>query len=310
MKSQDMMESRWSDIEAELLDYYEGENDELSDGTSEFLQNINFLDEDGSISETGIKYLDSKFIFENGEHGIILRNELLNLREIRELCQSFYGQKTEREKVERFFKSKTTVSNETEVGRILEVLNVVDIVSYSKRHATVQFKETDQVEKQDQESYRITNRTPYSNIVRFRKAIRACAGDLVWIDRHFTKKGFEPLAEEVTSEKFDSIRILCGPSHVDTDMRDDFKRFRKEMDNRDIDAELRVMTEKSHLRSIHDRWILSSDGSSWNVPPINSLYGNQEAEIHKTDEEEVDFEDWWGDAEDIIDDWNNIQGHI
>jgi len=173
----------------------------------------------------------------------------------------------------------------------------------------VQFKETDQVEEENQESYRVTRRTPYSNLVRFRKAIRACEGDLFWIDRHFTKKGLEPLAEEVTGDRFSSIRILCGPAHVDTNLRDDFKRFIKEMDNRDITAELRVITDESEQRGIHDRWILSSEGASWNVPPINSLYGNQEAEIHQTDED-VDFEDLWDDSEDIINDWNNIQGHI
>lgn len=305
-----MMESRWKDIEEELLAYYEGEKDTISNESLSFLNRINFVTEEGTLTETGIQYLDSKFIFENGEHQIILRNELLNLKEIRELCQSFYGQETDREKVERFFKSKTDVTEERAVGRILGILNSVDIVSYSKRMGTVQFKETEEVEEENQESYRTTSRTPYSNLMRFRKALRSCSGDLLWIDRHFSKKGFEPLAEEATGEQFTSIRILCGPSHVNTNMRDDFKRFRQEMENRDIDAELRVMTDKSTLRDLHDRWILSSDGASWNVPPINSLYGNQEAEIIKTEEDEDSFDDWWKDAEDIIDDWNNIQGHI
>lgn len=303
------MESSWKHIEDELLSYYEGDKQGLDSGATEFLQEIGFVDESAAITTTGTQYLDSKFIFEEEGHQMLLRNELLNVKEIRELCQSFYGQQTTREKVERFFKSKTDITDEKEVGRILGILNEVDILSYSKRMGTVQFKETDQVEEEDQDSYRITPRTPYSNLVRFRKAIRAGEGDLLWVDKHFTKKGLEPLAEEVTGEKFDSVRVLTGPSHVNTNLRDDFKRFVKEMDNRDITAELRVMTNQSQLRSLHDRWILSSDGASWNVPPVNSLYGNQEAEIHKTNEE-VDFEDWWEDAEDIISDWNNIQGHI
>lgn len=98
-------------------------------------------------------------------------------------------------------------------ARVLELLNLVDIVSYSKRDGTVQFKESDQVEEQGQASYRTTRRTPYSNLMRFRKALRDCAGDLLWIDRHFSKKGLEPLAEEVTGDKFSSVRILCGPAH-------------------------------------------------------------------------------------------------
>ena len=304
-----MMESSWRSIEDELLSYYEGNTEAMNSGTVEFLQAINFVDNKSTITETGIQYLDSKFIFENGNHQSLLRNELLNVQEIRELCQSFYGQQTSRKKVERFFKSKTEISDEKEVGRILGILNRVDVVSYSKRNGTVQFKETGQVEEENQDNYRITHRTPYSNLVRFRKAIRAGEGDLLWIDRHFTKKGLEPLAEEVTGEKFDSVRILTGPANIDTNLRDDFKRFVEEMSNRNITADLRVMTNKTQLRSLHDRWILSSEGASWNVPPINSLYGNQEAEIHKT-QEDVDFEDWWSDAEDIIDDWNSIQPHI
>lgn len=302
------MESRWSDTENELLAYYEGEQNSLSSEAEHFLERIIFT-EDGEITEIGRRYLDSKHIFENGEHEAILRNQLLNLKEIRELCQSFYGQQTQRENVERFFKSKTGVSDETTVGRILGVLNTVDIVSYSKRKGTVQFKETDKVEEENQESYRVTHRTPYSNLVRFRKAIRACEGDLLWVSKHFTKKGLEPLAEEVTGDQFNSVRILCGPANVSIHLRDDFERFIKEMDNRGVEAELRVITNTEKLRKLHDRWLLSSEGVSWNVPPINSLYGNQESELHQT-EEDVDFEDWWDDAEDIINDWNNIQGHI
>jgi hypothetical protein len=304
-----MMESRWRDIEAELVAYYEGDQDELSKQATAFLERLNFVSTDGEITETGSQYLDSKHIFENEDHERLLRNQLLNLREIRELCQSFYGQQTKRKNVEVFFKSKTEVSDETTVGRILELLNQVDIVSYSKRMGTVQFKETDQVEQEDQESYRVTRRTPYSNIARFRKAIRACEGELLWVSKHFTKKGLEPLAEELTGDKFESVRILCGPANVDNHLRDDFERFTEEMDNRGITANLRVITDSEKLRKLHDRWLLSSKGASWNIPPINSLYGNQESEMHQT-EEDVDFEEWWGEAEDVIEDWNNIQAYI
>lgn len=302
-----MMKRSWRNVEEEFLEYYEGEKNSLGSNTQEFLEGINFV-EDGKITPIGEQYLDSKFIFENGEHELILRSEVLNLREIRELCQSFYGQGTNRKKVERFLKSKTDIANETEVGRILDLLNAISVVSYSKRNGTVQFAETEQVEDEDQASYRITHRTPYSNIKRLRKALRACEGDLMWVAKHFPKKGFEPLSEEVTGESFTSVRVLCGPANVTHKMRSDFERFRKEMKNRDIEAELRVIINNDHLRNFHDRWLLS-DGTSWNIPPINSLYQNQEAEIHKADED-ISFDNWWKDAKDIIDDWNDIQGHL
>lgn len=304
-----MMRASWKKTEEELLEYYEGDKEELSDSVTEFLEKLSFVNGSGEISSLGRSYLDSKFIFERDDHKAILQSEVLNIKEIRELCQSFYGQKTSRNHVERYFKSKTEVTTETEVGRILGLLNQIDIVSYSKRTGVVQFKETEQVEEQDQESYRVTHRTPYSNLVRFRKCIRACAGDILWIDAHFRKKGLEPLAEEVTGEKFDRVRILSGPSNIEHHVRDDFERFKDEMENRGIEAEFRVITSAEILRGLHDRWILSSEGSSWNVPPITSIYGNQEAEIHKTGEN-IDFEDWWNDSKDIIEDWNDIQGNI
>ncbi|WP_254272423.1 hypothetical protein [Haloarcula marina] len=300
------MESSWSNIEERFLEHYE-EGEELEGSDRDFLERIQFL-ENGEISSIGEHYLDSKFIFENGDHKDVLRQEVLNLQEIRELCQSFYGQKTERDKVERFLKSKTDVTNDREVGRILNLLNSLDVVSYSKKTGDVQFTEAEQVEEENQDSYRVTNRTPYSNIKRLRRAIRACEGDLMWIAKHFPKKGFEPLSDEVTGDGFTSVRILCGPDNVTHKMRSDFERFEQEMSNRGVEAELRVMTDGEHLGNLHDRWILS-DGASWNVPPVNSLYRNQEAELHKATEE-VSFEDWWDEAKDIISEWNDIQKYI
>lgn len=297
------MRSSWSKIEEDLLDCYENGGD-LEGENREFLERIQFV-EDGETSGVGERYLDSKFIFEDGEHQEILRNEVLNLQEIRDLCQSFYGQETQREKVERFLKSKTDISSSREAGRILNLLNSLDIVSYSKKTGSVQFTEADQVEEEDQDSYRVTHRTPYSNIKRLRRALRACEGDLLWVAKHFPKKGLEPLSDELTGERFTSVRILCGPDNVTHKMRSDFERFAEEMENRGIDAELRVMTNGADLGKLHDRWILS-DGASWNVPPVNSLYRNQEAELHKVTED-VSFEEWWDGAEDLISDWNEIQ---
>lgn len=272
------MKSSWKNIEEDFLGYYE-EDEELDSSSRQFLKRIQFV-KNGDISEIGEHYLDSKFIFENGEHTEILRQEVLNLQEIRELCQSFYGQETDRDKVERFFKSKTEISDRKEVGRILNLLNTLGIISYSKKTGSVQFTEAEQVEQKNQDSYRVTYRTPYSNVKRLRRAIRACGGELMWIAKHFPKKGLEPLSDEVTGEEFTSVQILCGPANVTHKMRADFERFKKEMKNRDVEAELRVLTNKEHLDNLHDRWILS-DGASWNVPPINSLYRNQEAELHK-----------------------------
>lgn len=298
------MRKSWRKIEEELLSYYQGEKESLSSESFDFLERVGFVDNQ-EISDVGKTYLDSKYIFENDSYEEILKNQVLNLSEIRQLCQAFYGQNVEREKVEIFFRSKTEIQDTRRVGRILDILNQADIVSYSKKTGRVQFLETEEVEDENQKSYRIAKRTPYSNVKRLRKTIRSCEGDIIWVAKHFSKKGLEPLSEAVTGEGFERVRILTGPANVTPKMRSDFKRFKEEMSNRDIESELRVITDKEILGNLHDRWIMS-DGLSWNIPPINSLYQNQEAEIHRT-EEDIEFEDWWEDSKNIIEDWNNVQ---
>ncbi|NIQ07192.1 MAG: hypothetical protein GWO20_16125, partial [Candidatus Korarchaeota archaeon] len=68
---------------------------------------------------------------------------------------------------------------------------------------------------------------------------------------------------------------------------------------------LRVLTNKSLLQEIHDRWILS-ETTSWNVPPLNSIFQNQAAEIHRS-KGAIPFEDWWKQGKDILEEWNTIQ---
>lgn len=301
------MKRSWRSVEENLLEYYENEAENIPSGSVEFLERINFVN-DGEVTEIGERYLDSKYIFETSDHNDVLRKEVLNLKETRELCQSFYGQETDRGNIELFFKSKINITDSREVGRILSLLNTLGIISYSKRTGRVQFTEAEQVEQKNQSSYRITHRTPYSNIMRLRNALRACEGNVMWVAKHFPKKGLEPLSEEITGENFTSVKVLCGPANVTHKMRSDFQRFQTEMSNRDIEAELRVITNKDYLGRLHDRWILS-DGASWNIPPVNSLYQNQEAEIHKVTSD-ISFEEWWGDAKNIINEWNNIQGYI
>lgn len=303
-----MLDKSWSNIEGEFLEYSQGERDSLSDSASTFLRRLNFIDEDNEISGLGERYRDSRFIFEDGNAELILRDQLLSLESIRELCQAFYGQETTRKNVEIFLKSKTDIKGDTAIGRLLLLLNDIDIVDYSKRTGSVKFTAEDLVEAEGQESYRVTTRTPYSNIKRLRRCLRECSGSISWVDKHFSKKGLEPLSDEIVGDDVTSIRILCGHGNVNVSLRNDFKRFAEEMDNRGVNAELRVILGEGTYHEIHDRWIIS-DTASWNVLPIDALYQNQEGEIHKTDEI-VPFDEWWSDASDIITDWDPIYAKV
>jgi hypothetical protein len=52
-------------------------------------------------------------------------------------------------------------------------------------------------------------------------------------------------AREVSGDGVKSIRLLSGPANVTGDLKDDYKRFRQEMnDKRGVDVEWRILTKK------------------------------------------------------------------
>lgn len=304
-----MLSKSWESVQDELFEYQQGKIENLSEESEEILLRLGFLTKKSELTTVGEQFYDAKFIFDRKESDLILRDRLLTIKEVRELCQAFYGQSTNRKNVEIFLKSKTGVKDDKEIGRLLILLNKVDVVDYSKRTSSVTFNTEDLVEAEGQESYRVTTRTPYSNVKRLRRCIRQCSGTVRWFDKHFSKKGLEPLSDEISGDNVAVIQILCGLSNVNSGLRDDFSRFKDEMDRRGVNSELRViLSGDSTYHQIHDRWILS-DSSSWNLPPIDSLYQNQEAEIYKTGND-IPFDKWWGSGVDIIDEWDKIYAEL
>lgn len=163
------------------------------------------------------------------------------------------------------------------------------------------------------EKTKIEKEKPFTNRRKLRDRLRSCKGEIKWLDKHFPKKGLEFLSRLVDDLKnsCSEIKILTGAGykndHVDHKMRKDFKKLKEEMNNEDIEISFRVL-EKSKLTDLHDRWIISKN-HKWNVPPLNSILANQEAEIIETDSE-ISFEERWEEGDDILKDWNEIQKYI
>ncbi len=145
---------------------------------------------------------------------------------------------------------------------------------------------------------------PYSNIRNLRLSLENCKTFIWWIDKHFSKKGFEPLAEIVDANKVQNIRILMGNSNVNDSMKKDYERFKSEMNNKEIEVECRVISDSSLLNKIHDRWVIA-ENVTYNLPPINTIYQNQFAEIKKTNIS-LPFDDWWDQGIELISGWNSI----
>ena len=91
-------------------------------------------------------------------------------------------------------------------------------------------------------------------------------------------------------------------------MRDNFKRFKEEIKNKNITSEMRVVVDPKIYREYHDRWLLSSN-INYNLMSGDVAKRGQYAEIKRT-ENRPPFLEWWQNSLDIISCWNDsIENH-
>ncbi len=153
----------------------------------------------------------------------------------------------------------------------------------------------------------ITPQTPFSNISQMEKTIQKCDEYLYWIDKYFGKSGLEILASALSSNQvinISEVKILTSLEKVDDKLREDFKRFKEELKNRGISAEMRVLVQKDVAASIHDRWIISKY-KSFNIPSPDVIKRGQYSEIKETDAR-LPFDELMESSLDIIHDWPKI----
>lgn len=84
-------------------------------------------------------------------------------------------------------------------------------------------------EHQKSRGHVISPDAPFTNIMALRELLRSARGDVRWYEPHLSGKAVEVLAREVSGDGVKSIRLLSGPANVTGDLKDDHKRFRKEM---------------------------------------------------------------------------------
>ena len=155
---------------------------------------------------------------------------------------------------------------------------------------------------QTQREYYIEPGRDYSNLLAIRNILRLGSGYIKWLDKHFRRKALEWIMgeiEEGTLQNVTDIRILAGHfDNVTRRLQNDFRLFATECQTRGKQAEFRVITQRSILGSIHDRYILSQN-VSFNVLPVQSIELGQWGSLFQT-RRPPPFDRYWQGATNLL----------
>jgi len=280
-----------------------------------FLRKIGFLDQRFNASEIGLQYYTEKFIKNDKKRAnIILSNILKNYKPVIVLCELLWGCKNlTKENLHRALLTYNLTYSKTSIEDItgfVMLLNQTGILSYSKKMNRIVINYNPISEKPERKEKIIAPSTPFTNIKHLRDIIRNSKEYLWWIDKHFGRKGLEPLIEELDGNKVKTINILLSINSSDNfeKLHTDFKRFKTELKNKGIDSSCRIIVDKDLINKIHGRWIISKS-SCYKVPPLNSIFQGQFDELVKIDTK-PNFHDWWKNSLDLLADWSELQKHL
>ena len=146
-------------------------------------------------------------------------------------------------------------------------------------------------------SYPIQPGTAYRNRMSVYKVFGNCRDYLWWLDKHFMTYGFALLYDycsEAGTPPFQQIRIL-GSNMVRqpelTRLSREFGDLQGELGAHGIQTEMRVLSDRSVLATIHDRYIISNQ-IAFNVLPVGSLRTGQQGSLFVEDNP-PDFSALW-----------------
>lgn len=113
------------------------------------------------------------------------------------------------------------------------------------------------------------------------KVIRACRGDVYWIDKHIRKEGLEMLIDGLPYQGVKSVTIISGKDNLTASAKSDYFSLQTELAQRQIVLNWRVI-ENSAFKW-HDRWLVA-DNQCHNIPPVLAIIRGQRSEILSTEE--------------------------
>lgn len=256
------------------------------EATFTFLDQAGLLQKESyALSDEGKRLFELLFIFPDEASAteqiaqILLKNPVVNL-----LCQSFYGRaKIGVEQLRVLLNYHGVGSKEVDYSdavALLNLLNKYGIVVYDKKNKLFTVKMSGDF-AEPVKQYFVCPDTPFSNIYNMRKVIRACRGDIYWIDKHFRKEGFEMLIDGLPYQGVTSVTIISGTDNITASAKTDYLNLQAELSKRQITLSWKVIDNTAF--KWHDRWLVA-DNQCHNIPPVLAIIRGQRAEILSTTE--------------------------
>lgn len=256
------------------------------ESTFAFLDQAGLLQQESyALSDEGKRLFELLFVFPDEASAteqiaqILLKNPVVNL-----LCQSFYGRgKISVEQLRILLNYHGVGSKEVDYSdavALLGMLNKYGIVVYDKKNKLFTVKMTGDFAELVKQ-YFVCPDTPFSNIYNMRKVIRACRGDIYWVDKHFRKEGFEMLMDGLPYQGVTSVTIISGTDNITASAKNDYLNLQAELSKRQIMLNWRVIDNTTF--KWHDRWLVANN-QCHNIPPVLAIIRGQRAEILSTTE--------------------------
>lgn len=261
------------------------------------------------FTESGKEYYLSKYCTnKDAKANEIITGILEDYRPVKLVVQVLWGNSNiKRGNVKNLLCLHNIIDNKFNIGHFLSILNNFGIISYSRKHQTVKIN-SDPIEMEEKKDYFISKSKPYSNLLKLKKMIEDAKEKINWFEKHFSPKMYEFLSYYTNGNNVNEIKILTGIEHINESVRNEFKRLKKELRNKGINVNHKIMIDKSLVNNIHGRWFITKE-YIYNIPPINTILQGQSDEIIIR-EKSPEFDNWWSNSADIIDDWNNIESLI
>jgi hypothetical protein len=156
----------------------------------------------------------------------------------------------------------------------------------------------------------------YGNVLSLRRCFRQFRSYLYWFERNLPRGSLELLYDNLSAgnlSNISEIKLLRGiDDKVSNAFKDDFDSFRDEVsENYDIEAQMRIITDNRISNQIHGRYIYSTDASNntikLQVPPLNSLNGDQWDSIFTNVQTIPNFLEFWNQGIDFLSQWSAIE---
>ena len=132
---------------------------------------------------------------------------------------------------------------------------------------------------------------PFSNDLAIRRVVRQLRGNVLWYEQHMDRKALEILADELSVDQIDELRLLSGPANLSAKTKKAFERFSTELEKRGVVCQWRVLST-DEARALHAR-VISDDHQTFEVPPLNSVLAGTVDSIRASEMPMGTFEDAW-----------------